>query len=87
MSHRITDAMVAFVEQGCRFLAPVFVGEVVTPHFTVASVEARTGKGSAFVRFEVSLIKGDGTVVLEGHHTYLLLLRAADTAPDKGHAA
>jgi 3-hydroxybutyryl-CoA dehydratase len=78
MSHRIRDAMVAFAEQGSRFLAPVFVDDQVTTHFTVSSMERKPGKNTALVRFDVRLVNQAGTVVLQGHHAYFLRLRPAD---------
>jgi 3-hydroxybutyryl-CoA dehydratase len=75
MSRRIRDSMVAFAEQECRFLAPVFVGDQVTPHFTVASIQQKPAKGAALVRFDVRLVNQTKTLVLQGHHTYLLRLR------------
>jgi len=81
MSRRIRDAMVAFAEQDCRFLAPVFVGDQVTTHFTVSSIERKPGKDMALVRFDIRLVNQAGIVVLQGHHAYLLRLRS-DGAPD-----
>jgi 3-hydroxybutyryl-CoA dehydratase len=78
MSHRLRDAMVAFAEQGCRFLAPVFIGDQVTTHFTVSSIERKPGKNTALVRFDIRLVNHAGTVVLQGHHTYFLHLRPGD---------
>jgi 3-hydroxybutyryl-CoA dehydratase len=77
-SHRIRDAMVAFAEQGCRFLAPVFVGDQVATHFTVSSIERKPGKNTALVRFDIRLVNQAGTVVLQGYHAYFLRLRPAD---------
>lgn len=75
MSARLENAMVAFAEQGCRFLAPVFVGETVRVRFAVSSVERKPGRDVALVRFDVRLLDGTGAAVLEGHHTYLLRCR------------
>jgi len=84
MSRRIEDAMVAFVEQGSRFLKPVFVGDTLTSRFEVASIEPKPPRGAALVRFNVSLTNNRDEIVLEGHHTYLLLLRPSRDTP--GHA-
>lgn len=75
MSARLEDSMVAFAEQGCRFLAPVVVGATVTTRFEVASIERKSGRDVAFVRFNVRLLDDAGATVLEGHHTYLLRCR------------
>jgi acyl dehydratase len=84
MSRRLHDAMVAFAEQRCRFLKPVFVGDVVTSRFEVAAVDRRPGRDTALVRFNVRLLNQAGEAVLEGEHAYLLRWRAAAGG---GHAA
>jgi acyl dehydratase len=87
MSRRVEDAMIAFVEQGARFLKPVFVGDILTSRFEVASVEPKPARGAALVRFNVSLTNNRNEVVLEGHHTYLLLLRSSHDAPERPDGA
>lgn len=78
MSRRIEDAMVAFVEQGARFLKPVLVGDTLTSQFEVASIDRKEGRDAAKVRFNVRLVNDRNETVLEGHHTYLLLCRTVD---------
>jgi 3-hydroxybutyryl-CoA dehydratase len=80
MSRQIEDAMVAFVEQGARFLKPVFVGDILTSSFEVASIDPKPARGLALVRFNVRLSNDRNEVVLEGHHSYFLLLRASAKA-------
>jgi len=87
MSRRIEDAMVAFVEQGARFLKPVFVGDTLISRFEVASIEPKRARGAALVRFNVSLINDRNEVVLEGHHSYLILLRSSPDAPGRPNVA
>jgi 3-hydroxybutyryl-CoA dehydratase len=87
MSRRIEDAMIAFVEQGCRFLKPVFVGDTVTSRFEVASIEPKPARHAALVRFEVVLVNGRGEEVLKGQHAYLLSCREkADATPPQPDA-
>lgn len=69
--------MVAFLEQGGRFTKPVFVNDVLTSHFTVASVDRKPGRDAAVVRFDVTLTNQAGDTVLEGHHVYLLKCKPA----------
>jgi acyl dehydratase len=71
MSRQLQDAMVAFAEQRCRFLKPVFVGDVVTSRFEVAAID-RKPRDTALVRFNVSLLNKAGEAVLEGEHAYFL---------------
>jgi 3-hydroxybutyryl-CoA dehydratase len=75
MSRRIEEAMVAFVEQGARFVKPVFVDDVLTSHFTVEAIDRKPGRDTAIVRFGVRLTNQDGETVLEGFHRYLLKCR------------
>ena len=84
MSHRFEDSMVAFIGQGAKFLKPVFVADVLTSRFAVASIALKPGRDTAVVQFDVSLINGTGETVLQGHHTYLLLCRTA--AAEQPHA-
>jgi 3-hydroxybutyryl-CoA dehydratase len=82
ISRQIEDAMVAFVEEGARFLKPVFVGDTLTGRFEVAAIDPKPARGVALVRFNVSLSNDRSEIVLEGHHCYFLLLRSA--AKDTG---
>jgi len=75
MSRCLEDAMIAFVEQGTRFLKPVFVNDHLQSHFTVSSVLQKPGSSSAFVRFDVTLVNDRDETVLEGFHVYLLRAR------------
>lgn len=89
MSRRMEDTMVAFVEQGARFVKPVFVGDTLKSRFEVASIERKPGRDKALVRFNVRLVNGRGETVLEGFHVYLLSLRPGPAAAGAGpsHAA
>lgn len=77
MSDALSESMVAFVRQDCRFLQPVFVGDVVTSHFEVESVERKTSGDAAIVTFSIKLVKEPGITVLEGHHAYQIRYRTA----------
>jgi acyl dehydratase len=74
MSQQMEDAMIAFVENGFKFLKPVFVNDTVTSHFNVVSVDKKPDRNMAFVRFGVYLANQNGEKVLEGHHTYVIRL-------------
>ncbi|MCP4618907.1 MAG: hypothetical protein GY844_21040 [Bradyrhizobium sp.] len=78
MSHRFEDSMVAFLDQAGRFTKPAFVDDVLTSHFVVASIERKPGRDTAVVRFDVTLTNAAGDTVLQGHHVYMLLCRAAN---------
>lgn len=82
LSHRLEAAMIALVDQGCRFVRPGFAGDRLTSEYEVSSVEMKPGGDAALVRFAVRLLDGDGKTVLDGHQTYLLRPRA--DAPARG---
>lgn len=81
ISRQIEDSMIAFVEEGARFLKPVFVDDTLTSRFEVAAIDPKPSRGAALVRFNVSLSNDRSEVVLEGHHCYFLLLRSAAKVP------
>lgn len=82
MSHRLHEAMVALAEQRCRFLKPVFAGDVLTCRFEVGAVEHKPGRETALVRFNVRLLNQSDEAVLEGEHAYLLRWRRATGSDD-----
>ncbi len=74
LSGRLREAMIAFVEQDCRFLKPVLVEDTVRTELEVERVERKSG-GVGYVRFAVRVWRGDGELALQGHHSYLLKSR------------
>jgi len=87
LSRQLEDSMIAFAEQRCRFLKPVFVGDVVTSQFEVAAIDRRPGRDTALVRFNVRLLNGTGEAVLEGEHAYFLRCRGTEATPGPIDAA
>ena len=85
-SRRFADCMVAFLGQDCRFLKPVFVGDVLTCRYTISSIERKAGADAAVVQFDIDLVNGAGEAVLKGHHRYLLLYRP-DGAQGNSHVS
>lgn len=75
MSQRLEGAMIAFLEQGARFLRPVFVGDRVRAQFTVDTVDMKPDKG--IIRFSVRLQNEAEETLLDGHHTYMIRRRAS----------
>lgn len=59
-----------FVEQGCRFLKPVFVGDTIYPGHMVERIW-RDGKRQ-FIRFKATINNQRGDTVMEGFHVYLI---------------
>jgi acyl dehydratase len=73
LSHRLESAMIAFIEQGCRFLKPVLLGDTVHPQFEVVALERKGDRG--VLRLAVRVTNQRGETVLEGHHVYLVKCR------------
>ena len=67
------DSMIAFLEQGSRFLKPVFIGDSLTPELEVTELVPKKGRGIVRVRSTITNQKGE--VVLEGWHLYLVKSR------------
>ena len=75
LSPRLEGAMIAFVEQGCRFVRPVLLGDTIHAEFEVAGLEKKRDRG--VLRLGVLIVNQRGETVLEGHHVYLLKCRPA----------
>jgi len=87
ISRQLQDAMIALVEQRCRFLKPIFVGDSVTSRFEVAAIDHKPRHDRSLVRFTVRLLNTAGEIVLEGEHAYLLHRRGIVTAAGRTDAA
>jgi 3-hydroxybutyryl-CoA dehydratase len=87
MSHRLRDAMVALTDQRCRFLKPVFIGDVVTSRFEVLAIHHKPFSDMARVQFSAQLFDGAAEMILDGEHAYLLRWRRATTRADPNDAA
>jgi acyl dehydratase len=74
-SRQLEQSLVAFLEQDGRFLAPVFIDDVLTSHFEVVAVERTAGGNKAILRLAVTLTNQSGETVFSGHHAYLLTCR------------
>ena len=75
LSNNVEASMVAFLEQGGKFLKPVLVGDSVTPVMEVEEARPTSNPANGIVRFAVRLMNQRGEVVLAGFHTYLLKRR------------
>jgi 3-hydroxybutyryl-CoA dehydratase len=73
MSPRLEASMVAFLEQGSRFLKPVVLNDTVHAEFEVAALERKGDRG--ILRLRVAMVNQRNEAVLEGHHVYLLRCR------------
>jgi acyl dehydratase len=73
LAHRLHDAMIAFLEQGCRFARPVLVGDTVYPEHEVIGLERKGARG--LLRLAARIRNQRGEVVLDGYHLYLIRCR------------
>ena len=76
LPHHMGDAMIGFLDQASRFLAPVYVGDTLYPVLTI--VELKPGRSTGTMRVALSIHNQDGILVCDGHQTYLLRKRPAD---------
>lgn len=73
LTHRLHASMIAFLEQGCRFLAPVLIGDTLHPEHEVIALEAKGERG--VVRLAARIRNQRSEVVLDGYHVYLIRRR------------
>jgi len=85
LTHRLHDSMIAFVEQGCRFLKPVLVGDTVYPEHEVVGLERKGDRG--IVRLAARIRNQRGETVLDGFHVYLLRCRPLSGGQTSGGTA
>ena len=75
ISRELTDSMVAMLGNDARYKRPVFVGDTVTPQFTVLAVESKDD-GRGVLRLAIALHNQRNELVLEGMHILMLKRRA-----------
>jgi acyl dehydratase len=69
------EAMIAFLEQSSRFLAPVYAGDTLYPSLVISELQPKTTTGVLTV--DATVHNQDGTLVMDGMHRYLLKRRPA----------
>jgi 3-hydroxybutyryl-CoA dehydratase len=74
ISRELTESMIAMLGNEARYRRPAFVGDTVTPQFTVIAVEPKD-EGRGIVRLAIALHNQRGEVVLEGTHVLMLKRR------------
>jgi len=73
--HVIGDALIAFLEQTSRFLAPVYAGDTLYPMLTIT--ELRPGRTTGVVVMRATIHNQDRALVMDGEHRYLLRKKPA----------
>jgi 3-hydroxybutyryl-CoA dehydratase len=71
ISEELTESMIAMLGNEARYKRPAFIGDTVTPQFTVVSIEPK-GNDRGIVRLAITLHNQRNEVVLEGMHTLML---------------
>ncbi len=72
LAHEMGEALIGFLEQSSRFLAPVYEGDTLYPVFTITDLQKRNTTGTLTVRIEI--FNQTGICVCDGAQTYLLRL-------------
>ena len=75
LTTHVQDSMIAFLEQGGKFLKPVLSGDTVTPEMEVEQMRLASNGKNGVVRFAVRLQNQRDEQVLTGFHTYLIKRR------------
>ncbi len=73
--HHVGDALIAFLDQSSRFLAPVHPGDTLTPTLEIVALEKQRTTGVVTLRSQIH--NQNGELCLEGDQRYLLRLREA----------
>src|SRR6516225_1517121 len=76
IGHELTLLILSMLGNDVRYKRPAFIGDTVTPQFTVVSVEPKTND-RGIVRLAVTLYNQRNEVVLEGTHVLMLKRRAS----------
>ena len=74
ISNELTESMVAMLGNEARYKRPAFVGDTVTPQFTVVAVEPK-GADRGILRLAIALHNQRNELVLEGMHILMLKRR------------
>jgi acyl dehydratase len=71
--HVVGEALMGFIEQSSRFLAPVYLGDTLYPLLEIVGLKPQRTTGVVTMRSTVH--NQDGTLVLEGEQKYLVRKR------------
>jgi 3-hydroxybutyryl-CoA dehydratase len=74
ISEELSESMIAMLGNEARYKRPAFIGDTVTPQFTVVSIEPK-GNDRGIVRLAITLHNQRNEVILEGMHTLMLKRR------------
>lgn len=72
LAHVMGEALVGFLDQSSRFLAPVYCGDTLYPEFEITDLTPRRTTG--VMTLAVRIYNQDGVTVCEGQQRYLMRL-------------
>lgn len=72
LAHQMGDALIGFIEQSSRFLAPVYCGDTLYPAFEIVTLTP--GRSTGVMELRVTIHNQKGVLVVEGMQKYLLSL-------------
>ena len=72
LAHEMGEALVGFLDQSSRFLAPVYLGDTLYPAFEINELTAQTTTG--VIGVAVQIHNQDAVLVAEGNQRYLVRL-------------
>lgn len=72
LAHEMGNALIGFIEQSSRFLAPVYCGDTLYPAFEITALEP--GASTGVMALKVTIHNQEGVCVVEGEQKYLLRL-------------
>jgi len=72
LAHEMGEALIGFIEQSSRFLAPVYCGDTLYPCFTITSLNP--GKTTGVMVLKVEIYNQDSVLVVDGEQKYLMRL-------------
>lgn len=74
IAEELTDSMVAMLGNDARYRHPAFIGDTVTPEFTVLGIEPKADD-RGILRLAIALYNQRRELVLEGTHVLMLKRR------------
>ena len=76
LPHHLGDSLIAFIEQSCKFLGPVYAGDTLYPMLEIVELRPQRSTGVMVLRNTVHNEKGE--LVLEGTQSLLVRKRHPD---------
>ncbi|SDI00204.1 MaoC like domain-containing protein [Lutimaribacter saemankumensis] len=72
LAHEMGEALIGFIAQSSRFLAPVYCGDTLYPAFEITGLD--TQKTTGVMTLRVTIHNQDSALVIEGEQQYLMRL-------------